>query len=371
MQNKNLGTIVGLMLSIALFSGLGIVAANLDTNINLTLSPLTATNPIDTMHTVTAQVTELTANGTIPISNLTVRFNVLSGPNNGTNGTNITNASGQAIFTYQGIGGAGVDIIQAFVLNLSIPSNTVNKTWVQDHVFNVGLTLSPLKATNPVDTTHTVTAQISDLNGTPIPIKDVEIDFLVLSGPNNGTNGNNTTDGSGKATFTYSDSGWVGLDIIQASANFGRLQISSNKVEKEWVGTTEGFMTGGGSTFEKDGTKVTHGFELQCNIVKSQNNLEVNWDNGNKFHLDSLIKVACIDDKSIEPNPPKAGFDTYIGSGKGSYNGLEGATATWVFTDIGEHGNKDTAEIHITDVNGNVVLTASGKLDKGNQQAHK
>lgn len=370
MQNKNLRTIMRLMLTIALVSGLGVVAESQDTNIILTLSPLTATNPVGTMHTVTAQVIELTVNGTIPISNLTVRFNVLSGPNNGTNGSNTTNASGQAIFTYQDTGGAGVDTIQAFVLNLSIPSNIVNKTWGHDLV-NVGLTLSPLAATNPVGTTHTVTAQISDLNGTPIPIKDVKIDFVVLSGPNNGTNGNSTTDGSGQATFTYPDNGGVGLDVIQASANFGRLQIPSNKVEKEWIAITKGFMTGGGSTFEKDGTRVTHGFELQCNITKSPNNLEVNWDNGNKFHLDSLTKVACIDDKSIEPNPPKAGFDTYIGSGKGSYNGIEGASATWRFTDEGEPGNRDITEIRITDANGNVVLTVSGKLDKGNQQAHK
>ena len=89
------------------------------------------------------------------------------------------------------------------------------------------------------------------------------------------------------------------------------------------------------------------------------------------FHLEELTKAICSDDLKIEPNPPKAGFDTYIGKGIGRYNGEDGAKASWTFTDAGEPGSQDTARISITDVHGNPVLIISGNLEKGNQQAHK
>jgi len=136
------------------------------------------------------------------------------------------------------------------------------------------------------------------------------------------------------------------------------------------VQSAPGFMTGGGSVFTKDGVRVTHGFELNCDRTQTPNNLEINWGKGNKFHLDTLVSATCIDDLAIEPNPPKAGFDTYRGTGTGEYNGVAGATAKWIFTDAGEPGKDDTASIEISDANG-VILTVSGKLDRGNQQAHK
>lgn len=233
----------------------------------------------------------------------------------------------------------------------------------------ISLTLGPDTATNPVGTTHTVTVKALDLND---PVPNLEVRFDVISGPNVGTTGIGMTDASGQATFTYTDIGGAGVDEIQASTIPQRAEpIRSNIVKKEWVAITKGFMTGGGSIFQRDGTRVTHGFELQCDKTKSPNNLEVNWGNGNKFHLEELTSAQCHDNPSIEPNPPKAGFDTYKGSGIGRYNGVDGATASWKFTDAGEPGKDDTASISITDVNGNIVLSVSGKLDKGNQQAHK
>lgn len=132
---------------------------------------------------------------------------------------------------------------------------------------------------------------------------------------------------------------------------------------------TEGRMTGGGSVF--NGTlRVTHGFELHCDTSDLPNNLEVNWA-GNSFHLDTLTQVACYDDPAISPNPPSAPFDTYYGQGIGSYNGVPGAFAMWIFTDAGEPGTSDTATIKIWDVHGTQVLNVTNNLDKGNQQAHK
>jgi hypothetical protein len=113
---------------------------------------------------------------------------------------------------------------------------------------------------------------------------------------------------------------------------------------------------------------VKHGFELQCDKTKSPNNLEVNWDNNN-FVLGELKSEQCYDDQSIDPKKPKATFDTIEGSGTGVYNGIDGATVSWKFTDAGKSAKDDIGSITITDVNGNVVLDIIGNLQKGNYQA--
>jgi hypothetical protein len=134
--------------------------------------------------------------------------------------------------------------------------------------------------------------------------------------------------------------------------------------------TTAGRMTGGGSVFTKGGVRVTHGFELHCLPSDTPNNLEINWDKGNKFKLDTLTYALCTDNPAISPNNPAAGFDTYHGKGTGKYNGTPGYSAEWVFTDAGEPGKNDIARIVIKDPANNVVLAVSGNLNNGNQQAH-
>lgn len=132
----------------------------------------------------------------------------------------------------------------------------------------------------------------------------------------------------------------------------------------------DGRMTGGGRLAED--IIVTHGFELYCDINDGPNNLEVNWDGGNHFHLTSLTEVRCLDDPSIQPQPPNAGFDRYEADGFGKYNGIDGYQIHFEFTDAGEPGSNDTAfiVIHGGDPN-NPVLVANAPLDMGNHQAHK
>ena len=48
-----------------------------------------------------------------------------------------------------------------------------------------------------------------------------------------------------------------------------------------------GRMTGGGSVL---GSRVTHGFELHCNVTQTPNRLQVNWA-GNRFHLEPLTRA--------------------------------------------------------------------------------
>ena len=132
-----------------------------------------------------------------------------------------------------------------------------------------------------------------------------------------------------------------------------------------------GRMTGGGSVFTaKGGTRVTHGFELHCDPEVAPNNLEVNW-NGNHFHMEELLTASCIDAPGIDWPPSPADFDTYIGTGVGRCNGVAGATISFTFTDAGEPGSKDTANIVISGCPDSVDISVDNNLKKGNHQAHK
>jgi hypothetical protein len=100
-----------------------------------------------------------------------------------------------------------------------------------------GVLLSPSSATNPVGSSHTLTATVQDQAGHPVP--GVTVTFTVTSGPNAGVTGTAVTGADGKATFTYSSS-VAGTDHIVASFHdaTGALH-SSNEVTKTWEGQTD------------------------------------------------------------------------------------------------------------------------------------
>ena len=144
----------------------------------------------------------------------------------------------------------------------------------------------------------------------------------------------------------------------------------------------EGRMTGGGKCTATDlvtgeVVAVTHGFELHCDINDLPNNLEINWKDAagteQRFHLEELTSATCTDDPAIDQKPPSAPFDTFIGTGTGSFNGQPDYTISFTFVDAGEPGTKDTARYLITAPDGTtIVLDVSTKhLTFGNHQAHK
>jgi hypothetical protein len=128
-------------------------------------------------------------------------------------------------------------------------------------------------------------------------------------------------------------------------------------------------MTGGGSVLAAGGARVTHGFNLGCS-AGAHGNLQVNWGKGNKFHLTSLDSASCSDDPAIDSGRPTAGFDTYVGTGTGRCNGVDGAAVNLTFTDAGEPGKNDTARILVSGCPGGGGVSVSGKLKNGNHQAH-
>ena len=94
----------------------------------IVLTPGTATNPPGTSHTVTATVRDQT--GTL-LPDRTVTFSVVSGPNAGAGGTDITDANGQATFTYTSNGLTGTDSIQASFVDATetTRTDTATKIW--------------------------------------------------------------------------------------------------------------------------------------------------------------------------------------------------------------------------------------------------
>jgi hypothetical protein len=135
----------------------------------------------------------------------------------------------------------------------------------------------------------------------------------------------------------------------------------------------EGRMTGGGNCTTGAGVKVTHGFELHCDASDEPNNLEVNWQDqtgSHRFHLDALETAICTDNPYFSEEQPVAGFDTYQGSGTGSYDGTPGAMASWTFTDQGEPGKDNDTLVITISAGGTTVLSVNCILEGGNHQAH-
>ncbi len=104
----------------------------------LTLTPATATNPINTQHTVTALVKDNINN---PVPGVVVDFEILSGPNAGATGSATTDANGEATFSWSS-STDGVDTVQASITITPAGAapieitTTATKTWyiVPDNV---------------------------------------------------------------------------------------------------------------------------------------------------------------------------------------------------------------------------------------------
>lgn len=80
------------------------------------------------------------------------------------------------------------------------------------------LGLAPAQAFNLVNTSHEMAAILLESVAPNDPIAGVEVTFNVLSGPNSGDSGTDTTDVDGEATFAYLGDGGIGVDRIEATA---------------------------------------------------------------------------------------------------------------------------------------------------------
>ena len=144
-----------------------------------------------------------------------------------------------------------------------------------------------------------------------------------------------------------------------------------------------GRMTGGGSilcTIDGVIQRVTHGFELHCGTGTNPegsnppgpNNLEINFDGGNNFHLDALTVANCSDDPTLVQSPPSAPIDTMTGIGTGTLNKVP-AAISFTLTDAGEPGTADTMQFTIVTLSQPSVTVSCpvAALQFGNHQAHR
>ena len=185
---------------------------------SLVLTPPAATNQVGTPHTVTATVRDAALQ---PVPGVTVRFTVAGA--NPTSGSDVTNASGQATFTYTGTV-AGLDTITAYAdTNNNNTQDTGEPNGVATKIWTPGppatLTLTPPTATNVVGAQHCVTATVRDVYGNPVP--NVTVVFSVptaVATHASPATGSATTNSSGQAQFCYTAS-LPGADLIHAFAD--------------------------------------------------------------------------------------------------------------------------------------------------------
>ena len=110
---------------------------------------------------------------------------------------------------------------------VTLDSNTIGQT-----VHLEGITLTPATSTNPIGTSHTVTARVA---GTGDPVVGRSVTFTVVSGPNTGLTSSAITNSNGQASFTYTGN-LPGTDTIEASfVNTQGATVTSNQATKTWV----------------------------------------------------------------------------------------------------------------------------------------
>lgn len=199
----------------------------------------------------------------------------------------------------------------------------------------------------------------------------------VFSGSANAPSGTSTVQVTAEAVAAWGDSYPGG----QTTAQFP-VDLSTTS-----CGTTPppgtGRFTGGGKVVVSNAivptsgsVTVTKGFEVDCDMMPTHENLELNWDGGNHFHMDLITSASCILIGN-PPNPPKAPVNQITATGTGSYDGVEGYTVMFTLWDQGEPGGNDEAGFVVcqstspTSCTGTVVLSVPLQLvSTGNIQAH-
>jgi hypothetical protein len=117
----------------------------------LTLAPPSQHQDVGDMATVTATYTNSCGD---PLQGVTVNFDVASGPNAGATGTGVTDANGNATFSYPG-SSPGTDTVGSSITNLAgtINSNNVQVIWDQNITAQGGFSFS---GTEPAAVSGTV-----------------------------------------------------------------------------------------------------------------------------------------------------------------------------------------------------------------------
>ena len=321
----------------------------------VTVTPADATNPVGTSHTVTATAT---FPGGTAAPNQRILFDV-SGASTKT-GTCTTDANGRCDYAYTGPDTPGTDTITACAdvnrnntADPGEPCGTATKKWAgPDKV-----TVTPADATNPVGTSHTVTATATFPGGTAAPNQRILFD---VSGASTKT-GTCTTDANGRCDYAYVGPDLPGADMIRACVDSNRNgTVDAGEpcatATKAWVlpATTPGQVTGGGQVANAAGNdNLAFGFNAKSDSkgVKGECNV-VDPSTG--------TKIKCLEVTTLVVSGTHATL-----FGRATYNSTPTNFRIDV-DDVGEPGKgRDTFKIHLD--NG---YTVGGVLTGGNIQIH-
>ena len=218
------------------------------------------------------------------------------------------------------------------------------------------VTVSPPAATNPVGTTHTVTATV--LTAALAPLQGVTVRFTV-AGSTSAT-GSCTTGVTGQCSFTYAGPQLPGADTIVAYPDLnGNGSVDPGETEasavKAWVApaSTPGQVTGGGQIVPAAGAQeVSFGLEAKS-AAKLQASCSV---------VDPAldVHVKCVDATTLVESPTHA---TFFGNAT-----VNGAPTTYRIDvdDLGHPGaGGDTFKLQTGS-----GYTVAGALARGDIQIH-
>jgi len=324
----------------------------------LTLEPEMDENPVGSTHTVTATLTDGLGN---PVPGETILFSV-SGAHT-TSGSGVTDASGEADFSYVGTN-LGSDTITAChdangngMCDPGEASDTATKEWVVGPPAD--LELEPATDTNPVDTQHCVTATVTDAFGNPTP--GITVRFQVTGSVN--TSGSVVTDANGEAEFCYMGPALPGADVITAYADTDNDGVQDadepgDTAEKTWVlpASTEGCkVTYGGHITAANGDPASFGGNAKAPDKGQQQYTDHGPATPMNVHSISVTAVTCSADGTQASIFGQATID---GSGTFDYR-ID-------LKDLDEPGTSDTYRIRLS----NGYDSGEQVLDGGNVQIH-
>ncbi|MBA2312977.1 MAG: hypothetical protein H0V97_09295 [Actinobacteria bacterium] len=188
------------------------VAGGDDAATSVNCKPEDASNqlPGEATHIITCTVT---TDNAVTLAGVTVRYEVTSGPDDGTTGTCVTDNDGMCDLTLANTGGAGTDTIVAFV-DQTCPAGAPQCTPMGPDPFEpkdrvtktfVGLARTidcgPETASNPPASVHTVTCTVTDVNGNAVEGAAVTFDETGVGHFTNGTSTSaDVSDENGEAT---------------------------------------------------------------------------------------------------------------------------------------------------------------------------
>jgi hypothetical protein len=191
----------------------------------ITLAPQSATYVLGSAnsHTVTATIRDGHLN---PVEGTTVTFVIQSGPNAGTKGSAVTNASGQASFTYTPNGAEGTDLIMASFVDAT---GTTQTSTAVEAIWNLPPNRPPdcSTAAPSVDLIWPPNHQMVDISIQGVTDADndpltITITSIHQDEPVNGiADGNTRVDGAGVGTSTAS----VRAERSGSKNNFGNGRV--------------------------------------------------------------------------------------------------------------------------------------------------